>query len=131
MHVLGIVGYVILSLLATMWLLGVRTQLGCGIPVILSSLFLLAGTVVLPFSGQSLLHSWWMIPAGYGVGILAGPCLRVPVVGAVLHLVGSLYAGIVRIGVDPARVEEALVAADLAAIEEWSQQQGVGQRVTK
>lgn len=131
MHTLGIIGYVILCLLAIIWLLGVRTQLGCGIHVILSSLFFVTCAVALPLSGMPFLHAWWMIPAGYAVAFLVAHFFRVPIVWPLLHLVGSLYAGIVRIGIDPARVEAVQAAANWAAVEEWSRRHQSGHGVAK
>jgi len=129
MHTLGIIGYVILCLLAAIFLLGVRTQLGCGIHVILSSLFFIASTVALPLSGFPLINAWWMIPAGYAAAFISAHCFQAPIVWPLLRFIGSLYAGIVRIGIDPARIEAAQSAGTWAAVEEWSQQQQARQGV--
>lgn len=111
MYVLGIIGYTIICLLALTWLLGVRTQLDGGVHVILASLFFLISAVALPLSGSSLLHSWWMIPTGFAIGVFSGLFLTVPVIGPVFHIIASLYASIVRLGIDPRRVRAAQLAS--------------------
>jgi hypothetical protein len=131
MHILGIIGYIILCLLAAIWLLGVRTQLGCGIHVILSSLFFVVCAVALPLSSLQLIHAWWMIPSGYAVAFISTQCFKVPIIWPLLRFTGSLYAGIVRIGIDPARIKAAQAATTWAAIEEWSKHEQVSQGVAE
>jgi len=70
MHFSGYIGYSLLILITVGWLLGVRIRLSAGLPVILGSLFFVFVAVILPVSGRPLIHSWWLIPAGFAFTFL-------------------------------------------------------------
>jgi len=110
LDMLGYVGYGLLCVFAFMWALGVRCVLTATIPVIAGSLTFVAAALVLPVTGASLLHAWWIIPATFGVIRYAYvPIMvnRVPVLWPILHTAGSLYAGILRVGIKPERIDAA------------------------
>ncbi len=118
--VLGIVGYAILCFLALMWLIGVRVQLSAGAHTILGSLAFFVAAVIIPVSQISFLHAWWMIPASFGVAIVSAILISVPVIGKPLILLASLYAGIVRIGIDPENIRAAQLLGAQDAVESWA-----------
>lgn len=123
MQTLGIIGYIILCLLAIISLLYVRTQWSCTIPLVLASLFFVTSAITLPLSGISFLHAWWMIPAGYVVIFLSMLLFTLPVLGPLLRIVGSIYAGVVRIGIDHSQIRNAQIEANRVAVEDWAKRQ--------
>jgi hypothetical protein len=111
--------------LAILWLYGIRTQLGCCIQVVLSSMFFTGCVIVLPISGLSFLHSWWMIPSGYFVAFISTFGMSTPIIGPTLMLFGSLYAIVVRVGIPEDMIRAAKQAACRETFVRWALDEGV------
>lgn len=119
MQIVGYIGYAILIFFAVIWTLGVRVKLGVGLFTIMGALFYMVATILLGVLEINKLHSWWLLPSGFFfvklcVFILAN---RVPVLCSFVKILGSIYAGIVRIGVPSEKINAAQTADTEAVVE--------------
>ena len=123
MLILGIIGYTILCLLALTWIVGVRTQLACGLHTIIGSLFFSVSAIAIPAFGVNFLHAWWAIPAGYCISMLSVRAIDTPLFGPTMRAIGSLYAEFVRIGIDPKRIQAVQTAETWLLVEKCLDEQ--------
>ncbi len=118
MGILGWVGYVLLVYLAIMWAAGVRLKLGVGVPAIITSLFFSSSALIILISGKPLIHSLWIIPLGYLVPfVVAWIFPKYSFLAKVLIFFGSIYAGIIRIGIDKNKIRQAQMKDAMDAVE--------------
>src|SRR3989344_700306 len=121
MEIFGYVGYAALLLLAVTWTIGVRAKLDAGANTILGALFFVAGAVWLSTSNADKLHSLWLIPAGFIFAVVtAFLAVRTPPLFALLRLIASLFAAVVRVGIPAERIRAAQDAGLRASVEEWA-----------
>ncbi|MFA5238146.1 MAG: ankyrin repeat domain-containing protein [Phycisphaerae bacterium] len=101
MQILGYIGYSILIFFAITWTLGVRIKLGAGLFTIMGALFYMVAAILLGVFGINKLHSWWLLPSGFIFVMLCTFILahRVPLLYSLVKIFGSVYAGLVRIGI--------------------------------
>ncbi|HIJ70913.1 MAG TPA: hypothetical protein HPP87_06070 [Planctomycetes bacterium] len=106
MQILGYVGYTILIFFAITWTLGVRVKLGAGLFTIMGALFYMVSAILLGVFGINKLHSWWLLPSGFIFVMLCTFILahRVPLLYSLVKIFGSVYAGIVRIGIPSEKI---------------------------
>jgi len=109
MQGLGYIGYVILIIFAVTWAVGVRVKLGVGLFTIMGALFYMVAAILLGVLGINKLHSWWLIPCGF---IFVRLCTfisatRVPLLYSLVKILGSIYAGIIRIGIPSEKIKAA------------------------
>ena len=109
MQIFGYVGYTILIFFAVTWTLGVRVKLGAGLFTIMGALFYIVAAILLGVFGINKLHSWWLLPSGFIFVILCTFILahRVPLLYSLVKIFGSVYAGIVRIGIPSDKIKAA------------------------
>lgn len=109
MQILGYVGYTILIFFAATWSLGVRVKLGAGLFTIMGALFYMVAAILLGVFGINKLHSWWLLPSGFIFVMLCTFILahRVPLLYSLVKIFGSVYAGIVRIGIPSEKIRDA------------------------
>jgi ankyrin repeat protein len=109
MQILGYVGYTILIFFAVTWTLGVRIKLGAGLFTIMGALFYMVAAISLGVLGINKLHSWWLLPSGFIFVWLCTLILahRVPLLYSLVTIFGSVYAGIVRIGIPSEKIQDA------------------------
>ena len=121
MEALGVIGYAILCFFGVVYSVGIRTKLGTGIWTILTALFFVVSAVLILLLDANLIWSWVFLVAGFIVGYLSSFILawEVPILAGSLHFIGSLYAGILRVGISPEEVEAAQKASALEAIESF------------
>lgn len=120
MEILGYIGFVALIFLAVTWTIAVRVQLGIGVPSILGALFFLVAAIALTISGANKIHSFWIIPAGFGLTLfVALLSVHVPIVFGLFRLVASAFAVIVRVGIPEEKIKAALEADLRAAVARW------------
>lgn len=125
MEILGYTGFAVLIFLAVTWTIGVRVKLDAGVHTILGALFFLTATVILTVSGANKLHALWLIPSGFILPLLVSLlALRVPLVFGIFRFVGSVFAGIVRVGISPEKIKAAQEAGLRASIEEFASKVG-------
>ena len=121
MEILGWAGYVLLVFLAIMWAVGVRLKLGAGIPVIITSLFFSLSALIIPIGGISLIHSLWVIPLGYLVCLVVGYIIpKSRFLAKFFIFIGSIYAIIIRIGIDENKIRQALTKDAFDSVENWA-----------
>jgi len=109
MQILGYIGYTILIFFAITWTLGVRVKLGAGLFTIMGALFYVVATIFLGVFGINKLHSWWIVPSGF---LFVRLCIfilatHVPLLYSLVKILGSVYAGIVRIGIPSEKIRNA------------------------
>ena len=109
MEILGYVGYAILIFFAVTWALGIRVKLGVGLFTIMGALFYMAAAILLGVLEINKLHSWWLLPSGFIFVTLCSLILahRVPVLCTLVKILGSVYAGIIRLGIPSERIRNA------------------------
>ena len=119
MQIFGYVGYTILIFFAITWTLGVRVKLGAGLFTIMGALFYMVSTILLGMLGINKLHSWWLVPSGFVFVRLCAFILatRVPLLHNLIKILGSVYAGIVRIGIPSNKIKAAQHANAMETIE--------------
>lgn len=120
MDILGDVGFAALIFLAVTWTIGVRVQLGTGVPAIVGALFFLVAAMILAVSDANKLHSFWIIPSGFVLSILLGYlAVDKPAIFALFRLLASAFAAIVRVGIPVEKIKAAQAADSRAALERW------------
>ena len=119
MQIVGYVGYVILIFFAITWTLGVRVKLGAGLFTIMGALFYMVAAILLGVLGINKLHSWWLLPSGFIFVRLCTFILatRVPLLYNLVKILGSVYAGIIRIGIPSNKIKAAQHADAVETIE--------------
>ena len=123
LQLLGYFSYGFLVLIAAGWMLGVRTQLGAGLEVIVGSLLFVLAAFALPVFHMSLLHSLWIIPAVIAISVVVIPRIlarRIPVLWTLLMFAGSLYANLVRVGISSSRIAEAQHRDAVETVKQWA-----------
>lgn len=124
MEILGYIAYIILICLAFIWALGVRLKLGTGLHTIIGSLFFTLSAVIIPIIKASFLHAIWLIPVGYLLPLIIAYILpRFKVLSRPLVLIGSIYAGVLRFGIDKNKIQQAQREATFEAVESWAEKQ--------
>jgi len=109
MQILGYIGFTILIFFAVTWSLGVRVKLGAGLFTIMGALFYMVASILLGVFGINKLHSWWLLPSGFIFVMLCTFILahRVPLLYSLVKIFGSVYAGIIRIGIPSDKIKAA------------------------
>ncbi len=119
MDIVGYVGYAVLVILAIIWTIGVRAQLGAGTHTIVGALYFVIGAIVIPVFNVNMLHALWVIPIGFLFsGIIAPILIRIPILSFLIRLVAGIFTGAVRIGVPRQKIEEAQAASMQSSIDE-------------
>ncbi len=119
MQILGYIGYAILIFFALTWTLGVRVKLEAGLPTIMGALFYMVATILLGVLGINKLHSWWILLSGFIFGMVCTFILsaRIPLLYRLVKILGSIYAGIIRIGIPSEKIKAAQHADAIGTIE--------------
>ena len=108
MEILGYIAYTILVFLSFTWALGVRLKLGVGLHTIIGSLFFTFSAIIIPAIKASFLHAIWLIPVGYLLPLIIAYILpRFKILSSPLVFIGSIYAGVLRLGVDKTKIQKA------------------------
>lgn len=108
MEIVGYIGYGVLVILAIVWTVGVRTQLGAGTHTILGTLYFVVGAVIIPAFGINMLHALWVIPVGFlFMIIVANLVVRTRGVSYLFRRIAGIYSDVVRIGISRQRIEAA------------------------
>jgi uncharacterized membrane protein len=109
MQILGYIGYAILIFFALIWTLGVRVKLEVGLHTIMGALFYMIAAILLGVFGINKLHSWWILPSGFICVILCTFILsvRIPLLYSLVKILGSVYAGIIRVGIPSEKIKAA------------------------
>jgi hypothetical protein len=124
MEIVGYIGYAVLVILAIIWTIGVRTQLGAGTHTILGALYFVVSAAIIPVIDIDMLHSLWVIPVGFlFAGIIAPVLVRIPGVSFVFRFIAGLYSGVIRIGIPRQRIEEAQAVSMRAAVDDYFNKQ--------
>jgi len=107
MQILGYIGYAILIFFALTWTLGVRVKLAAGLPTIMGALFYVVVAIIVEVFGINKLHSWWLLPLGIIFTMLCVFILanEIPLLYSLVKIVGSFYAGIIRIGIPADKIK--------------------------
>ena len=119
MQNLGYVGYTILIFFAITWTLGVRVKLGAGLFTIMGALFYIVAAILLGVLGINKLHSWWILPSGFIFVMVCTFILsaRIPLLYNLVKILGSIYAGIIRIGIPSEKIKASHRADTMETIE--------------
>ncbi|MBU4347260.1 hypothetical protein KKF23_01725 [Patescibacteria group bacterium] len=108
MEILGYILYAILLFITVVWMFGVRKKADVLYPTVLSSLYFLITSIVLPLYNINLLHILWIGPLIYILAITLNPLLltNIPLISNLLRLICNIYVSIVRVGVDKNKMEQ-------------------------
>ena len=128
MEILGYIGYIVLIFFASTWTMGVRIKLDLALPTALGALFFTSATVLLWVFEVDKIHSWWVLPSGFAFSMF---CLfilsaRVPVLSDLIKFIGSLYMGLIRIGISQEKVKHAQYVSNMQNIEKWASKKKFG-----
>lgn len=128
MDILGYIGYSILIFFALTWTLGVRVKLEAGLFTIMGSLFYVIAAICLGLFGINKLHSWWLLPSGFAFVMLCTFILahRVPLLYSLVKILGSFWAGIVRIGIPSKKIKQIQAIDAMATVDRLSSCQKMG-----
>ena len=119
MQILGYIGYAILIFFALTWALGVRVKLEVGLHTIMGALFYMVTAILLGVLGINKLHSWWLLPSGFIFVMVCTFILsaRIPLLYNLVKILGSIYAGIIRIGIPSDKIKASQHADTMETIE--------------
>ena len=119
MQILGYIGYAILILFALIWTLGVRVKFEVGLHTIMGALFYMIAAILLGVLGINKLHSWWILPSGFICVMICMFILfaRIPLLYSIVKILGSVYAGIIRVGIPSEKIKAAQHADAMETIE--------------
>ena len=119
MEILGYVGYAILIFFAVTWALGIRVKLGVGLFTIMGALFYMVAAILLGVLGINKLHSWWILPSGFICVMICTFILfvRIPLLYSLVKILGSVYAGIIQVGIPSEKIKAAQYAEAMENIE--------------
>lgn len=112
MEIIGYIAYATLVLLAVVWTVAVRKDLGAGAQATLRALYFVLASIIVPAFGVNLAHALWLAPFGCLFSRSIVPVLlKIPVVSIPFALAGDAFERIVHVGVPRDRVREAQAAA--------------------
>jgi len=119
MQLLGYIGYIILIFLALSWTLGAGIKLKVGLHTIMGALFYMTAAILLGVLEVNKLHSWWLLPSGFIFVMVCAFILsaRIPLLCSLVKILGSIYAGIIRIGIPSEKIKAAQYADAIETIE--------------
>ena len=91
------------------------------LPSVLGALFFMASAIVLGVLEISKIHSLWLIPSGFVFAMISVFIFssRIPVLNSALKILGSVYAGIVRIGISQEKIRAAQESDNMETIQNW------------
>lgn len=122
MEIFGIIGYVVLIILAVIWAVGIRIRLGAVIPTILMGLVFTIFAIAIPIMGISYLYSWVFIAIGYIASFIFVFILdSVPFIKNILIFIGSIYAGIIRVGIPVEKIKRQQIQDTAESVANWEQ----------
>lgn len=111
MEIVGYIGFSALIFLAVTWTISVRTTLHLQAASISSALFFVVAAVFLVATDANKLHSLWIIPLGFVLGVFGGLlAFHFRPAFAVLRFLASAFANVVRIGIPAERIRAAYEA---------------------
>lgn len=117
MEILGYIAYGVLVFHALTWAFGVRTKLELGMWSIIGSLFFSLSAIIILLGDIQLIHSLWLIPLGYVIPLIVAYILpRSKLLAEFLMFIGSVYTGIIRIGIDKNKIKQAQYETAFEAI---------------
>jgi len=77
----------------------------------MGALFYTSAAIVVPLCDINLLHSWWLIPAGFVILPFIGVLIvNVPIALLLFRSIAYIYSSIIRVGISPERIQHALHA---------------------
>ena len=124
MEALGYVVYTILVILAITWAFGVRVKLGITTSTIIGSMFFSLSAIIIPATGLPLLYALLFIPLGYLFSLFTAHIMpRSKFLSNFFILLGSIYAGIIRVGIDKNKIRLEQEKAAHEAVESWAKKQ--------
>lgn len=107
MEILGYIGFGLLVFLALTWVYGVRKELGAGVPTIFGALYFLIAVISIMVTEADKLNTIWIIPLGFILMYLVVMLSTyLPILYAPIKMSVSIFAGIVRIGIPPAKIDK-------------------------
>jgi hypothetical protein len=122
MEILGCISYTILVFLTIIWILGIRLKLGLGLGVIIGSLFFSLSTLIIPIFHIPFIYSLLFIPLGFIISLVVANIFhKSQFLSKIFILFGSIYAGIIRIGINKNKIRHAQEKAAFEEVENWAQ----------
>jgi len=121
--IVGYLGYFVLLFLAITWGIGVRKQLDASIWTIFGAFLFFISAVILSFSKINLLHSFWIIAVVYIITLII-PFIyayNIPILKSFITIFASLYANLIRIGIDKKIIRQSAENSTRAFVKEWAE----------
>jgi len=122
MEIIQIVGYILYAILIFItitWAYGVRVK-PLVYPTVLSSLYFLITAIVFSLTEISKIHLLWVMPLVYLGAFLNITLMQIPIISTLLKIICDIYASILRIGIDKAKIERKKIIDTRSFIEEWA-----------
>ena len=118
METVGYVAYASLVIMAIVWTIDLRNNLGAETAVILRAVYFVSAAVLVPAFEVNMGHSLWLVPFGCLFARLIAPILiKTPVISVPFILVAGAFERIVHIGVPRDKVLAAQSAAKQASVD--------------
>jgi prepilin signal peptidase PulO-like enzyme (type II secretory pathway) len=121
MEILGYIAYTILVVLAITWAFGVRVKLGITTSTIIGSMFFSLSAIIIPIIGLPFIYALLVIPLGYLFSLFSAYVMsKSKLLSSLFILLGSIYAGIIRVGIDKNKIRLEQEKAAHEAVEGWA-----------
>jgi hypothetical protein len=119
--ILGYVAYVALLFFAITWTVGVRTKLDAANWTIFGSLLFLLSSILVPLLQINFLHCLWIIPAIFLVTRVVQYLYvyNIPILKHLVTLFSTLYADIIRIGIDKVEIQKERDKSNKHFVDNW------------
>lgn len=121
-QIIGYVLYAILLFITITWVYGVRVK-PLAYPTVLTSLYFLIASIVFSLIGINKIHLLWVIPLIYLSSFLNIVLIQTPIISIPLRIICDIYASILRIGVNKARLDKERISDARLSVENWVEKQ--------
>jgi hypothetical protein len=128
---IGYIGYIILIYLAVTWIIGVRIKYDACYWTIFGSLLFTVAAIILPILKINFLHTLWIVPFIFLI-ILTIPYIflhNIPVIKNFIKKSASIYANIIRIGIDKDMLNSKVKELDKEFIENWASKKDLDEKI--
>lgn len=123
--IVGYVCYAVLVFFAVTWAIGVRTTYNASYWTICGSLLFAVAAIILPLLKINFLHTLWIVPSIFLI-VLAIPYIflhNIPVIKDSIKTTASIYANMVRIGIDKDKLHSKARELDKEFIKNWASEE--------
>ena len=119
MEIVGFVAYASLVILAIVWTIDVRTNLGAETSAILRAVYFVSAAVLIPAFAVNMGHCLWVVPFGCLFSRVIAPILiKIPILSFPFIVAADVFERIIRVGVPRSKIQKAQSTSMCAGADE-------------